>query len=65
MKNVFKRFILIVTVFLCTSCMPGSVYELEPVSFGKDPAQLKISPCACIPVETLIGLPDWLTDVSV
>lgn len=64
MKNFLNKALLLLTILSCASCMPGSIYELEPVSFGKDPSQLKISPCACIPVETLSGLPGWLVDFS-
>ncbi|MGD9638142.1 MAG: hypothetical protein AB7U85_03675 [Alphaproteobacteria bacterium] len=62
---MLKKFLLLISVFLCTSCIPGSIYEPEPVSFGKDPAELKVSPCACMPVEMLPGLPEWLTEAAV
>ncbi|MDR1008978.1 MAG: hypothetical protein LBL52_01860 [Rickettsiales bacterium] len=42
---------------LLASC--GSIYETDPVGVGYDANELKLSPCACIQVETLPGLPEW------
>lgn len=38
----------------------GSIYETDPVGVGYDVNELKLSPCACVQVETKPGLPEWL-----
>ena len=43
--------------FLLASC--ASEYQPQPRSIGTDPSELKRSPCACLEVETLPGLPEW------
>ena len=37
------------------------MYEPDPVGVGYDVNELKMSPCACLQVETKPGLPEWLT----
>lgn len=43
--------------FLLASC--ASEYQPQPRGIGTDPSELKRSPCACLEVETLPGLPEW------
>ena len=38
----------------------ASNYEPGAVGIGQDPAQMKLSPCACLKIETKPGLPEWL-----
>ncbi|MBR7158677.1 MAG: hypothetical protein IKD08_03225 [Alphaproteobacteria bacterium] len=44
--------------FLAVSC--ASEYQPQPRSIGKDPSELKRSPCACLKIETKPGLPEWM-----
>ncbi len=44
--------------FLAVSC--ASDYQPQPRGIGKDPSELKRSPCACLKIETKPGLPEWL-----
>ncbi|MDR3126056.1 MAG: hypothetical protein LBT92_00290 [Rickettsiales bacterium] len=39
----------------------GSMYNSDPVGVGYDANELKLSPCACIRLETKPGLPDDMT----
>jgi hypothetical protein len=54
-KRIIMRIIKLLTLFVFVSlaicACTGSVYELEPVGIGKDPSELKLSPCACIKLE--------------
>jgi hypothetical protein len=47
------------TVFALALAACGSMYDPDPVGVGYDANELKMSPCACIQVNTLPGLPDW------
>ena len=46
-------------IALAAAC--GSVYEKEPVGIGPDYSELKKSPCACLELEKMPELPDWLS----
>ena len=48
---------LIVLAFALAGC--SVIHETDPVGVGYDANELKLSPCACIQVETLPGLPEW------
>ena len=37
----------------------GSYYEPEAVGPGKDINELKLSPCACMQIETIKNVPSW------
>ena len=37
----------------------GSYYEPEAVGIGKDINELKLSPCACMQIETIKNVPSW------
>lgn len=59
MKKYFVvLFILGLTIF-AAAC--GSVYEKEPVGIGPDYSELKKSPCACLELDKVPALPDWLS----
>lgn len=58
MKNVLI-FAVIAIVALLVAC--GSVYEKEPVGIGIDYSELKRSPCACLEVKMMPGLPTWFS----
>jgi hypothetical protein len=55
-KRTVMRIIRLLTMLLLftvtlTSCSKSGFYELEPIGIGKDPSELKKSPCACIKLE--------------
>lgn len=57
-----KKILVLGTVIFATllvSC--GSLYEKEPVGIGTDYSELKKSPCACLEVKLLPGLPEWFS----
>ncbi len=57
-----KKILVLGTVIFTTllvSC--GSLYEKEPVGIGTDYSELKKSPCACLEVKLLPGLPEWFS----
>ena len=56
MKNILIFAGIAVTALL-VAC--GSIYEKEPVGIGIDYSELKQSPCACLEVELMPGLPEW------
>lgn len=53
-----SRLVFVIAGFLVVAGC-GSVYNPEPVGIGPDAAELKASPCACLQIETLPGLPEW------
>lgn len=57
MRIIKKSFITICFAILVSSCV-GSPFELEPVTIGKDPAELKVSPCACIKLNNQFDVSD-------
>jgi hypothetical protein len=57
MKRFPVLFVGIVSFMILAGC--GSVYNPEAVGIDEDPNALKASPCACLQVETLPGLPEW------
>ncbi|MCP4395152.1 MAG: hypothetical protein GY804_12935 [Alphaproteobacteria bacterium] len=57
MKKIPRRLVGIFGLLILAGC--GSVYNPEPVGIGPDAAELKASPCACLQIETLPGLPEW------
>ena len=59
-----KKIAVILLIAFVSGCT-GSIYETDPVGVGFDANELKLSPCACIQVETLPGLPVWLVEAVV
>lgn len=57
-KYLIALFVLGIMAF-AAAC--GSVYEKEPVGVGPDYSELKKSPCACLELEKMPELPDWLS----
>ena len=53
--------ILVIASIFLASC--SSVYEPDAVGVGTDPNEMKISPCACLKIETKPGLPEWFTSL--
>ena len=53
-----KIIVLILFSSILSGCY-GSYYEMEPVGIGKQPEELKMSPCACLQIQLQPGLPDW------
>ena len=37
----------------------ASAYDPDPVGVGYDANELKLSPCACLKIDTKPGLPEW------
>ena len=58
MKNILVFAALALTALL-VAC--GSIYEKEPVGIGTDYSELKKSPCACLEVKLMPGLPEWFS----
>lgn len=56
--KVFVLSALLGLSFVLVSC--ASEYQPMPRGIGKDPSELKRSPCACIKIEPKPGLPEWL-----
>lgn len=56
-----KKILALLTIILISGCS-GSIYNTDPVGVGYDANELKISPCACIQVDTKPGLPEWLIE---
>ncbi len=59
-----KKIISLLIIVLITGCS-GSIYNTDPVGVGYDANELKLSPCACIEVETMPGLPEWMIETTV
>jgi hypothetical protein len=53
--------IVLLVAIIASACSRTGVYELEPIGIGKDPSELKKSPCACIKLEngTRFGVSDF------
>ncbi|MBR4315830.1 MAG: hypothetical protein IKP65_02505 [Alphaproteobacteria bacterium] len=60
MKRIFALSLLIIV-----SGCGGTMYEPDPVGVGYDANELKMSPCACIQVETKPGLPEWFIETTI
>lgn len=58
MKKIIFLTIISLSV-LAAAC--GSVYEKEPAGIGPDYAELKKSPCACLEIEKMPELPEWIS----
>ena len=63
MKKIILLFVLCFVLGACSNRNPN--YEMEPVHIGKDPAELKKSPCACTKIEMKPGLPEWFLTETV
>lgn len=63
MKKIIMLFVC--CVFLAACSNRNANYEMEPVGIGKDPAELKKSPCACTKIELKPGLPEWFETETV
>ena len=59
-----KKIISLLIIVLITGCS-GSIYNTDPVGVGYDANELKLSPCACIEVETMPVLPEWMIETTV
>ncbi len=59
-----KKIFAFLTAIIISGCS-GSVYNTDPVGVGYDANELKISPCACIQVETKPGLPEWFIETTI
>lgn len=59
--NKFLKVLTLVSVIMLSGCY-GSYYEPEPVGVGTQPEELKLSPCACIEIETPQTLPVWFAE---
>ncbi|MBQ8251285.1 MAG: hypothetical protein IJY92_05185 [Alphaproteobacteria bacterium] len=59
MKKYFFALLTLGLIAFAAAC--GSVYEKEPVGIGPDYSELKKSPCACLELEKMPKLPDWLS----
>ena len=57
-----KILILVLSVVVSACGLFGSYYEPEAVGPGKDINELKLSPCACMQVETIKNVPDWFLE---
>ena len=47
----------IIACIILASC--GTMYDTDPVGVGFDANELKTSPCACLQIDLLPGLPEW------
>jgi hypothetical protein len=56
-----KKIIAVLVVAFVAGCS-GSIYETDPVGVGFDANELKLSPCACLEIDTKPGLPEWLIE---
>ncbi|MCK5296633.1 MAG: hypothetical protein KAJ75_07060 [Alphaproteobacteria bacterium] len=55
-----NRNIFLISIGICivvAGC--SSIYESKPIGIGRDPAEMKMSPCACMLVKQKTGLPEW------
>ena len=59
MKKYFILLFIVAAVALASAC--GSIYEKEPTGIGPDYSELKKSPCACLELEKMPQLTDWLS----
>ncbi len=59
MKKYFFALFMLGLIAVIAAC--GSVYEKEPVGIGPDYSELKKSPCACLELEKMPKLPDWIS----
>ena len=50
--------LLLLGALIVAAC--GSIYESEPVGIGREYAELKKSPCACLELKKAPQLPEWL-----
>ncbi len=58
-----KKLLIVGLLIILSACgMFGSYYEPEAVGPGKDINELKLSPCACMHIETIKNLPDWFLE---
>ncbi|MBR1374005.1 hypothetical protein IJ556_06095 [bacterium] len=57
-----KILILVLSVVVSACGLFGSYYEPEAVGPGKDINELKLSPCACMQIETIKNVPDWFLE---
>ena len=59
MKKYFFALFMLGLIAVIAAC--GSVYENKPVGIGPDYSELKKSPCACLELEKMPKLPDWIS----
>lgn len=59
-----KKIMTVLFIVLITGCS-GTIYNTDPVGVGYDANELKLSPCACMEIETLPGLPEWMIETTV
>ncbi|MDR2098967.1 MAG: hypothetical protein LBO78_03000 [Rickettsiales bacterium] len=58
-----RKTIAMIFAMLISGC--GSIHDTDPVGVGYDANELKLSPCACIQVETKPGLPEWFIEATI
>lgn len=51
---------LILSAVLLSLAACGSKYESRPIGIGRDPGEMKISPCACLLIKQEPGIPTEL-----
>lgn len=57
---MLRKFLMLGLFLMLSACgLFGSYYEPEAVGPGKDINELKLSPCACMHIETIKNVPDW------
>ncbi len=59
-----RKFIALFLLIIVSGC-GGTMYEPDPVGVGYDVNELKMSPCACLQIETKPGLPEWFTQTTI
>ena len=59
MVKVVYACVVILTLGVIVAC--GSIYEKEPVGIGKEYSELKKSPCACLKLDMVPELPEWVS----
>jgi len=60
---MYKKLLILGLLIILSACsLFGSYYEPEAVGPGKDINELKLSPCACMQIETIKNLPDWFLE---
>ena len=59
-----RKFIALFLLIIVSGCWV-TMYEPDPVGVGYDVNELKMSPCACLQIETKPGLPEWFTQTTI
>ncbi len=59
-----KKFLSLFLLIAVSGC-GGTLYDADPVGVGYDVNELKMSPCACLEIETKPGLPEWFIQTTI